>query len=68
MKLSNLNIDPALQQFLARLLNRGIGPDNLKEQYALKANYPSDLKFRKNGSDLEVSLDNGETWKKVTLT
>ena len=68
MKLSNLNIDPALQQFLARLLARGIGPDNLKEQYASKLNYPNEIKFRKNGADLEVSLDNGQTWKKATLT
>jgi hypothetical protein len=68
MKLSNLNLEPALQQFLARLLNRGIGPDNLRESYAFKANLPNDIKFRQNGTDLEVSLDEGKSWRKVTLT
>jgi hypothetical protein len=30
--------------------------------------YPDNLKFRKNGSNLECSLDGGTTWKIVTLT
>jgi hypothetical protein len=50
------------------LLNRGVGPENLKESYAYKANYPDEIKFRISGTDLEASLDKGETWKKVTLT
>jgi hypothetical protein len=31
-------------------------------------NYPKDVRFRKNGSNLEASLDGGTTWKVVTLT
>lgn len=68
MQTTNLNLPPALQSFLIRFLKRGIGPDNLKESYALKANLPDDLKFRKNGTNLEVSFDEGKTWRQVTLT
>jgi hypothetical protein len=30
-------------------------------------NYPVDIKLRKNGTSLQVSLDGGATWKTVTL-
>jgi len=33
-----------------------------------KANYPDDVKLRKNGTSLQASLDGGTTWKTVTLT
>lgn len=68
MKATNLNLPPAVQSFVNKLLNRGIGADNLKESYAYKANYPDAVKFRISGTDLEVSLDAGSTWRKVTLT
>jgi hypothetical protein len=68
VKSTNLNLSPAVQSFVNKLLNRGVSPENLKESYAYKANYPDGIKFHKNGTDLEVSLDDGDTWKKVTLT
>lgn len=34
----------------------------------LNVKYPEDIMLRKNGTDLECSLDGGTTWKIVTLT
>lgn len=34
----------------------------------LNGKYPEGIMFRKNGTDLECSLDGGATWKIVTLT
>lgn len=34
----------------------------------LNLKYPDSIMFRKNGTDLECSLDGGATWKIVTLT
>lgn len=36
--------------------------------FATSANYPADVLLRKSGTDLQVSLDAGVTWKTVTLT